>query len=133
VRALRVALTAPRTAAPPAHGQGVRHHDELPAGRRRIRVERIPNELLEGGGVEPLRSPKRILDLRLARNDAVQPHPIGVRRETAEHAVADRLTILRGVEVLEIETLLQKVVLHIQERRVPLWPKSKLPASSMKR
>jgi len=55
--------------------------------------------------------------LRLAGNDAEHSHTAAVRRETTKHAIADRLPIFGGVEVLEVETLFKDVVLDVQKAR----------------
>ena len=62
-------------------------------------------------------STKPAFKLRLASNDAEHSHTAAVRRETTKHAIADRLPIFGGVEVLEVETFFKNVVLDIQEAR----------------
>ena len=78
-----------------------------------------------------------------------------MRLEAAEHLVAHGLPIFRGMEVLQVEPVLERVLLDVQQRgltssnagrwrngrrmstpvrakkRVPYAPKSRLPASSM--
>lgn len=78
-------------------------------------IQRFPNELVEDCRVEPLRGTKPAVKLRLAGNDAEHSHTAAVRRETTKHAIADRLPIFGGVEVLEVETLFKDVVLDVQE------------------
>ncbi len=51
----------------------------------------------------------------LARYDADHPHPTDMGCKATKHASADGLAIFGGVEVLEVEALLEEVVLDVQE------------------
>jgi hypothetical protein len=51
----------------------------------------------------------------LARYDADHPHPTDMGCKATKHAIADGLAVFGGVEVLEVEALLEEVVLDVQE------------------